>query len=112
MAWEIKQNEKGQVGMGGLWMKKTVSGNVLFSGKFSGGDFMKAIRLVTEGKVTDEFEITMWMESDKTSESHPDARMVLQPKWEKKEHSQPARDPRNGAPAGVKEELTSDDIPF
>jgi|TARA_R110000824_G_scaffold116455_5_gene267902 hypothetical protein len=112
MAWEIKQNEKGQVGMGGLWMKTLSSGTVLFSGKFSGADFSKAIRMVTNGKDSDEFEITIWVESDKTSETHPDARMVLQPKWEKKEHSQPARDPHNGAPAGVKEELTSDDIPF
>ena len=111
MAWEIKKNDKGQVGMGGLWTKTTPSGTVLFSGKFSGADFMKAIRLVTEGKVTDEFEITIWMESDKKSEKHPDARMVIEPKWEKNQDSRPARDPRNGAPFGAKE-LTEDDIPF
>ena len=112
MAWEIKQNDKGHVGMGGLWMKTTASGTVLFSGKFSGADFEKAIGLVTGGKDTDEFEITMWVESDQPSDTHPDARMVLQPKWEKNQNSRPARDPRNGAPVGIKEELTEDDIPF
>ena len=111
MAWKIKQNDKGQVGMGGLWMKTLDSGAVLFSGKFSGADFSEAIGMVTGGKDTDEFEITIWVEQEKSSDNHPDARMVLQPKWEKKERSQPARDPRNGAPAGAKE-LTEDDIPF